>query len=84
MLGDWPMNSFALNFLPEYSDTAILDELRRVAAAVGGNTLILSEFSKHSKVGVTTVRRRFGSWPAALEAAGIAHLYNKPAPARKS
>ena len=78
------MNSFELNFLPEYSDTAILDELRRVAAAVGGDTLIISEFAKHSKVGVTTVRRRFGSWPAALEAAGLAHLYNKPAPARKS
>jgi len=35
-------------------------------------------------VGVTTIRRRFGSWPSALEASGLSHLYNKPNPARKS
>jgi hypothetical protein len=78
------VKSFILDFLPEYSDTAIMDELRRVAAAAGGNTLIISEFSKHSKVGLTTVRRRFGSWPLALEAAGLGHLYNRPAAATKS
>lgn len=78
------MSSFALDFLPDYGDSAILEEMRRVAAAVGGSTLTVSEFSRHSKVGVTTVRRRFGSWPAALESAGLAHLYNRPAPAKRS
>lgn len=78
------MNSFALDFLPDYSDSAILGELHRVASVVGGDTLTIADFSKHSKVGVTTLRRRFGSWPDALKTAGLAHLYNRPAPARKS
>lgn len=78
------MTSFKLNFLPEYSDAAILDELRRVADLIGGDKLSITEFSKHSKVGVTTVRRRFNSWPAALEAAGLVHLYNRPALTLKS
>src|SRR6516165_2866461 len=75
---------FELDRLPEYTDDALLSELRRVADAVGPGRLTISAFSKCSKVGVTTLRRRFGSWPAALQAAGLAHLYNAPVPATKS
>jgi hypothetical protein len=75
---------FELRRLSEYTDDALLSELRRVADVVGGGRFTISEFSKHSKVGLTTLRRRFGSWPKALEAAGLAHLYNAPAPAAKS
>jgi hypothetical protein len=77
------MASFTLKFLPEYSDTAILDELRRVAILVGGDVLTTSEFSKHAKVSAKTLSVRFGSWPAALEAAGLAHLALPARPARK-
>jgi hypothetical protein len=75
---------FELKRLPEYTDQAILSELVRVAGLVGSSRLTILEFAKHSKVNVSTLRKRFGSWPMALEAAGLAHLYNRPAPAQKS
>lgn len=75
---------FEFNRLSEYSDDAILTEIRRVAELVGTGKLTIAEFSVHSKVGISTLRRRFGSWPRALELAGLAHLYNLPAPVSKS
>jgi hypothetical protein len=75
---------YELGRLPEYSDEALLSELRRVARLVAGGKLTIAEYSRHSKVGVTTLRRRFGSWPNALEAAGLAHLYNSIPTATKS
>ncbi len=76
--------NFELDRLPDYSDEALLAELRRVANIAGASKLTVAEFSKHSKAGITTFRRRFGSWPAALEAAGLSHLYNAIPPATKS
>lgn len=75
---------FELDRLPDYSDEALLAELRRVANIAGTSKLTITEFAKHSKAGVTTFRRRFGSWPAALEAAGLSHLYNAIPTATKS
>jgi Homing endonuclease associated repeat/HNH endonuclease len=75
---------FELQRLPEYSDDAILVELRRVAATVGSETLSIAEFSRHSRVSVSTLRRRFGGWPEALAAAGIGQLLNEVTPASKS
>lgn len=75
---------FELDRLPNYSDEALLSELRRVAGIAGTSKLTVAEFSKHSKTGITTLRRRFGSWPAALEAAGLSHLYNAIPAATKS
>lgn len=62
---------FELKRLPEYSDQAILFELVRVANLVSSMPLTIAEFRKHSKVGVTTLRRRFGSWSRALGRSGI-------------
>lgn len=70
--------------LAEYSDASLLEEIRRVAAHVGNGGLTIAKFQKLSRVGATTLRRRFGSWSAALSAAGLGHLYNSPAPATKS
>lgn len=75
---------FELDRLPDYSDDALLAELRRVANITGTSKLTVAELSKHSKAGITTFRRRFGSWRAALEAAGLGHLYNAIPPATKS
>ena len=77
-----------MNFEPrrlvEYSDDAMVTEVRRVASVVGDAKFTVATFEKHSKVGVTTLRRRFGSWSRALEAAGLADLYNPVPPASKS
>jgi 5-methylcytosine-specific restriction endonuclease McrA len=75
---------FELDRLTDYTDEAIVAEIRRVANVVGAGRLTIAEFSKLSKVAVTTLRRRFGSWPKALEAAGLAGLCNPVAPASKS
>ncbi len=75
---------FELDRLPDYSDDALLAELRRVANIVGKGKLTVADFSRHSKAGVTTFRRRFGSWRAALHAAGLSHLYNAIPPVTKS
>lgn len=70
--------------LPEYTDQAMLSEIARVAAIVRSETLTVAVFREHSRVGISTLRRRFGGWSRALEAAGLSHLYNRPAPAQKS
>lgn len=54
-----------------YTDDNILQELRRVAAKLGQKSVPQSEFRRHSKVNLGTVSARFGSWNAAIEAAGL-------------
>lgn len=49
----------------------VLEELQRIASLVGRENLTTQDFKEHSEVGLTTVRTRFGSWRAALEAAGL-------------
>jgi transposase len=62
---------FELKTLDDYSDDALLQEIKRVAVAIDGQRLTQQKFLEHSKVHVTTVRRRFGSWQKALDLAGI-------------
>ena len=62
---------FELKTLHDYSDGAILDEIKRVARQANGQRLTQQKFSELSKVAVTTVHRRFGSWQKALDLAGI-------------
>ncbi len=62
---------FELNRLTEYTDAAILDELRRVAAVVPDGPLLVTLFQRHSRVSGDTVAKRFGSWSKALAAAGL-------------
>jgi hypothetical protein len=54
-----------------FSDEQLLDELRNVAAKVGGKPLTIEVFNQHADMNAETVRRRFGSWWAALRQAGL-------------
>src|SRR6185312_5113193 len=74
---------FELNQLVEYTDEAILAELRRVAElVVHDGAITIPEFEKHGRVGVSTVRRRFGSWYIALEKAGLGSRTSLSIPTR--
>lgn len=55
------------------TDVQVLDELRRVARLAGrGGTVTVRDVALHSTVlGKSTVTDRFGSWAAAVEAAGL-------------
>ena len=70
--------------LADYTDKAILAEIQRVADLVSEPTLSTAAFTRHARVGLTTLRRRFGGWREALEAAGLGHLYKEVPPARIS
>lgn len=73
------MTNFEPRGLLDRSDKAILDEVRRVAVLLAPQRLTVAQFDRHAKVGRTTLCRRFGSWRAALESAGLSHLYSPPA-----
>ena len=65
---------FALEFLDDYKDAAIIRELQRIGSQCPGSILSITMFKKLSpRVSVSTVRRRFGSWEAALAKAGLAY-----------
>ena len=56
------------------TDSEIIAELQRVAAAAGTTTLVLDDVRSHSEIlGAKVLLRRFGSFPAALAAAGLSH-----------
>jgi 5-methylcytosine-specific restriction endonuclease McrA len=62
---------FELQTLEEYSDEALLAELRRVVEELNGKRLTLERFNSMARVHSTTLRYRFGSWQTALDKAGI-------------
>ena len=58
----------------KYPDEELLEEVRRVAQLVGKPILTTLDFERHCRINYTTIKRRFGTWDAVLERAGIAHM----------
>lgn len=70
------MGDFRLDWLTEYTDAAILEEMRRIAALHKDGPLTSGAFARLSpKVTPSTIFRRFGTWKKALKAAGLSDLY---------
>lgn len=53
------------------SDKALIKELRKVAKHLNSKTLTKEDFRKISTIHPDTIKRRFGSWAIALQAAGL-------------
>src|ERR1035441_735869 len=71
------MSRFEIDFLTEYSDEALLGELRRIAALLPeGEPLTKTAFERLSpRVAARTIQRRFRGWQIALDQAGLGRLY---------
>lgn len=54
-----------------FTDDELVDELRRVGRQLAGQPLIIEAFKPLGRMNPETIRRRFGSWSAALEKAGL-------------
>lgn len=65
------MAKFELSTLGNYSDTALIAEVQRVAKAVDEPHLTEARFDELAKCSSSVVRRRFGSWERALVLAGV-------------
>jgi hypothetical protein len=52
-------------------DEELLEDLRRSAKTLGRETITMAEYEEIGKTHPSTIQRRFGSWPKALELAGL-------------
>ena len=53
------------------SDAELTEDLRRVAQLLGKKSVTIDEYSDHGRCHASTLQRRFGSWFAALDKAGL-------------
>jgi hypothetical protein len=60
-------------YVKSIPDEALLADLQRVAAAVSPKTVTVARYRETGKHDVSTFTTRFGSWNAALSAAGLDH-----------
>ncbi len=67
---------FELEHLDSYDDSSLLNELRRVAGLIHTPKLTITQFSALAKVHGSTLRKRFGGWKGALEAAGLGDRFD--------
>jgi hypothetical protein len=68
---DRPMDFRLEDTLRGSSDEDALADLRRCADQLGRDTLTMAEYEQYGKAHPSMFQRRFGSWPKALEAAGL-------------
>jgi hypothetical protein len=59
------------NKVRTFTDDELLSELRVVSEKVGGVPVTVDLFNQHANVNAETLRRRFGSWWAALKKASL-------------
>jgi len=67
---------YKLNRLSDYSDDALLSEMKRVASIVSSGPLTRTVFGKHARASASVFMKRFGGWQQALEAAGLGSRYS--------
>ncbi|MRS13262.1 MAG: HNH endonuclease [Actinobacteria bacterium] len=71
-MGDFELEPYNRNVPAD----SLRDDIRRVAEMLGKATLTTAEYRRHGRFSPNTARRRFGSWFAALSAAGLEESRN--------
>ncbi len=61
--------------LPDYSDAAIIEDLRRVSESFPNEPFTSAFYSTQGRYSSSIFKRRFGGWREALGAAGIGNRY---------
>jgi hypothetical protein len=64
--------------LPDYSDAAIIEDLRRVSESFPNEPFTSAFYSAQGRYSPSCVKRRFGGWREALDAAGIGSRFEGP------
>src|SRR5450759_3470674 len=64
--------------LPDYSDVAIIEDLRRVSESFPNEPFTSLFYSAQGRYSRSCVKRRFGGWREALDAAGIGSRFVGP------
>lgn len=62
---------FNIDFLDDFSERALTEELQRLARDLGTDTLSRRDIDQHGKMSSAVVLKRFGSLRQALQAAGL-------------
>jgi hypothetical protein len=65
------MKRFAIDFLTDYDDETLLDELRRIARVTGSNTVTRAQINEVGRVSHSALVRRFGPLRRACKLAGL-------------
>lgn len=65
------MANFDIDFLGEYSNDSIADELKRIAKSLNKDTVTKKDIEAHGKLSYSVVNNHFGSLRQALEFAGL-------------
>lgn len=71
------MTQFVLTTLTNYNDSALIEEIKRVANIVDPTLKLTRKlFNKHSKVHPSTISKRFGTWEESLAKAGLSNRFD--------
>ncbi len=65
------MTKFKIDFLGDYNNDAIAEELKRIAKKLGKSTVSKNDIETLGKLSYSVVNKRFGSLRQALEFAGL-------------
>lgn len=67
-----------IDALPDYSDAAIIDDLRRVSESSPNEPFTMRLYLAQGRYSRSCVTRRFGGWREALDAAGVGSRFSGP------
>ena len=65
------MVKFVVDFLPDFSEQTLIEELLRISRELGQDTLSRRDIDRHGRMSSAVALKRFGSLRQALQAAGL-------------